>query len=94
MNIIWDENKNTKLKRERNISFDEISAMILENKYIDIVKHTKRPEQKIFILPINGYIHAIPFLIDEDRNMVLKTAFPSRKFHKIYWIKNDENKTG
>jgi len=93
MNIIWDDDKNAKLKKERKISFDIIAILILEQKYVEIVQHPRRPEQKIFIIPINDYIHAVPFVIDAKNNIVLKTAFPSRKFHKQYWVKNDENKT-
>jgi hypothetical protein len=83
MNIIWDDEKDKKLKKDRGISFEE---------YIDIVKHPKRPGQSLFILPVKGYIHAVPFVFDEDNNIVLKTAFPSRKFHKKYGQKIDENK--
>ena len=92
MNIIWDDDKNIKLKKERKISFDEIALMILEQKYVEIVEHSKRSGQKIFLIPINNYIHAVPFVIDADNNIVLKTAFPSRKFHKQYRTISDENK--
>ncbi len=92
MNIIWDDEKNVKLKKERKISFEEIALLILEKKYIEIVKHPKRPGQSVFILPIKGYIHAVPFVLDDNNNIVLKTAFPSRKFHKKYGQKSDENK--
>jgi uncharacterized DUF497 family protein len=84
VNIIWDENKSTTLKAERGISFDEVAVLILEGKYLDVVKHPKRRGQWIFVMPIKDYIHAIPFVIDEDGNIILKTAFPSRKFHKRY----------
>jgi uncharacterized DUF497 family protein len=93
MNIIWDDEKNNKLKKERRISFEEIESLILAKKYIEIVKHPKRPGQRVFIIPIKGYVHAVPFLLDDDNNIILKTAFPSRKFHKKYGQKNDENKT-
>jgi uncharacterized DUF497 family protein len=93
MNIIWDEEKNSKLKKERQISFEEIERVILAKKYIKILKHPKHPGQRVFIIPIKGYIHAVPFLLDADNNIILKTAFPSRKFHKIYGRKIDENKT-
>ncbi len=93
MNIIWDDEKNIKLKKERKISFEEIALLVLKQRYLEIVKHPKRPEQRIFILPIKDYIHAVPFLIDAENNIVLKTAFPSRKFHKKYWTKSNENKT-
>lgn len=93
MNIIWDDEKNTKLKKERAISFDEISALILDKKYLDIVRHPSRPGQMIFIIPIHEYIHAVPFIIDAQYNIVLKTAFPSRKFHTLYRTKPNEAKT-
>jgi uncharacterized DUF497 family protein len=84
VNIIWDENKNNKLKEERGISFDEVAELILQKKYKTIVKHPKRPLQRIFLIPINGYIHAVPFVIDDEKNIILKTIFPSRQFNRIY----------
>lgn len=94
MNIIWDDEKNVKLMKERDLSFYDIAALILDQKYVDILQHPKRPGQMIFIIPIHGYIHAVPFVIDAKSNIVLKTAFPSRKFHILYGTENDENKTG
>jgi len=82
--IIWDENKNIKLKLERNISFEQISEIILEEKYIDILEHPKRRNQSIFVLEIHKYIYAVPFIIDNKENIILKTAFPSRKLNKKY----------
>ncbi len=82
MNIIWDDEKSARLKKERGISFDEVAVLILQKKYVDIVKHPKRPGQRMFLIPINGYIHVVPFVMDRENNLVLKTVFPSRKFHK------------
>ncbi|MFQ5709592.1 MAG: toxin [bacterium] len=82
--IIWDENKNVKLKLERNVSFEQISRIILEGDFIDILNHPKKHDQMIFVIEINDYIHAVPFVIDENENIILKTAFPSRKLHKKY----------
>jgi uncharacterized DUF497 family protein len=92
VNIIWDEEKKARLKKERGISFDEVAELIVGKKYVGIVKHPKRPHQRVFLLPIQGYIHAVPFVIDAESNIVLKTVFPSRKFHKEYGGSN-ENKT-
>lgn len=83
MNIIWDEEKNAKLKKDRGVSLDEVALMILQKQYVDIVKHPKRPGQRMFLIPINGYIHVVPFVLDEENNFVLKTVFSSRKFHKL-----------
>lgn len=82
MNILWDEDESNRLKAERGISLDDIAAMILEKKYVDVVKHPKRPGQRLFLVSIEGYIHVVPFVIDGNGNIVLKTAFPSRKFQK------------
>jgi uncharacterized DUF497 family protein len=82
--IIWDENKDLKLKIERNISFQEVSELILTNQYLDILEHPTKPEQKIFIIEMDNYTYAVPFIIDENSNIVLKTVYPSRKLHKKY----------
>ena len=93
MTIIWDEEKNEKLKRERGISFEEIAILILEQKYIRVIKHQTRLRQRMFLIPIHGYVHAVPFVSDEEGNIVLKTVFPSRKFNRMYGGKIGESKT-
>ena len=30
-----------------------------------------------------GYTYVVPFVIDAGGNMILKTIFPSRKFHRL-----------
>jgi uncharacterized DUF497 family protein len=82
--IIWDEDKNIKLKLERNISFEEVSELVLNEHIVDIIDHPKRKNQNVFVLEINNYIYAVPFIIDENENIILKTVFPSRKLHKKY----------
>jgi hypothetical protein len=82
--IIWDENKNLKLKLERNISFEQIADIILAEKYIDILEHPGRVNQFIFVIELSEYIYAVPFITDTDDNIILKTAFPSRKLQKKY----------
>lgn len=82
--IIWDENKNIKLKLERNISFESISEVILEKKYLDILEHPSKENQLFFIIELNDYIYSVPFIIDNKLNIILKTAYPSRKLQKKY----------
>ena len=82
--IYWEEDKNNKLLSERNISFDEISEIILQEKYLDILENPNREDQMIFIVNLNDYIYVVPFIIDENENIILKTAYPSRKFNKLY----------
>lgn len=82
--IIWDENKNNKLKLDRNISFETISEIILEKKYLDILEHPSKDNQLIFIIELNNYIYSVPFVIDAESNIILKTVYPSRKLQKKY----------
>jgi uncharacterized DUF497 family protein len=84
MQILWDEEKNKKLIVERGISLDEIADLILNKKYCAILKNPVREGQKIFVINCRNYTYVVPFVIDEDKNIILKTVFPSRKYHKLY----------
>lgn len=46
----------------------------------------------IFVIPCKGYTYVVPFVIDTDENIVLKTVFPSRKFQKICGKKKHEKR--
>jgi len=82
--IIWDEEKNKKLKKQRNISFEDVTQLIIEGEYKDILENPSRKDQYLFIMTVKNYTHVVPFVIDENSNIILKTIYPSRKFHKIY----------
>jgi len=82
--IIYDKDKAIKLRFERNIEIEDIVDIIIEKKYIDILEHPKREGQQIFILKYRDYTHVVPFVIDEDDNIIIKTVFPIRNSHKIY----------
>ena len=82
--IIWDDQKNQKLQAERGISFEQISEIILRKEYIDILENKSRPNQQIFVVKLNNYLYSVPFIIDDQSNIILKTAFPSRKLFKQY----------
>jgi len=84
MQIVWDSEKNRKLIAERGLSLETFASLILEKKYLAVLKNPSRTEQKIFVISFQNYTYVVPFIIDKEQNIVLKTVFPSRKFHKIY----------
>ncbi|MEX1138506.1 MAG: toxin [Bacteroidota bacterium] len=84
MDILWDEAKNNKLKEPRGVSFEDVCQIILDKKYLAVLENTAHPGQNIFVVGYKGYTYIVPFIIDADDNIVLKTVFPSRKFHKLY----------
>ena len=84
MDLVWDEEKNNWLKARRGISFEEIAGLISEGEFIEIVENPAREDQEYFILTIRDYTWLVPFVVSDEEAIVLKTAFPSRKFHKLY----------
>ncbi len=84
MDIVWDEAKNEWLKRERGISFEEIEGLLVEGRYIEAIDNPVREAQQYFVMSIRDYTWVVPFVIGRDDRIVLKTAFRSRKYHKIY----------
>jgi hypothetical protein len=91
--IIWTEKKNEWLKSIRGISYEDVEKIIIEKAYKDILENPAKPDQMIFILDFKGYTHVVPFIIDKKNNIILKTIFPSRKFHKIYGKAKKNSKT-
>ena len=81
---LFVDEKNNALSLNRSISFEEISGKILKGEILDTLDNPTRENQQYFIMQIRAYTWAVPFLIDRQERIVLKTAFPSRKYHKIY----------
>lgn len=82
----WDNEKNLKLKTERNISFEEIAFYIEKQQVLDIVQHPNQEKyegQKMFIININDYAFLVPF-VEDEQEIFLKTIIPSRKATKRY----------
>lgn len=77
----WDEDKNELLKRGRGVSFEEVVYHTNNGDLLAKLDHpnrTKYPHQQVFVLNIEGYVHAVPFVEDEEKYF-LKTIIPSRK---------------
>ena len=86
MNFKWDAEKNKLLKKERNVCFEDVVALIYEDKVLDVIVHPniqKYPHQKIYILRLQGYVYMVPFVKNRDE-IWLKTIVPSRKMNKLY----------
>ncbi|TCK04603.1 hypothetical protein CLV27_1036 [Phorcysia thermohydrogeniphila] len=69
----WDSKKDEFLRKERGISFEEIIELITPENLLAVREHPnplKYPNQKIFIININGYAWV--------------ATYPSRKWTKVY----------
>jgi len=88
----WNNDKNEKLKKERNISFEDVIYYIENEKLRAILKHKNQeryPGQKIYAVEINNYIYLVPF-VETENEIFLKTIIPSRKATKKYLEVRDE----
>ena len=90
----WDDEKNERLKKERDISFEEVIIEIFEGNILADVKHPNKvryPNQRMFIVEIDNYAYLVPYIEDKEK-VFLKTVMPSRKATKKYLINNLINK--
>lgn len=82
----WSEEKNVKLKRERNISFEIIVSQIELGFLIDILgnpNQSKYNDQNLLVVEYEDYVYLVPF-VEDDKKVFLKTIIPSRKATKKY----------
>ena len=83
MSIRWDPRKSERLKRTRGVSFEEI----IQGRQIAIQEHPKRPNQKLLLFELQGYIWSVPY-VTTGREIFLKTAYPSRVYTKK-WLRGE-----
>ena len=86
--LTWSLEKNELLKAERGISFEEIALLIESDHILGIEENPARPNQKIYILEIENYAFIVPF-VENQNEIFLKTAFPSRKYTRRFGLKGE-----
>ncbi len=86
MKFEWDPEKNERLKRERNISFEKIIFHLSQGDVWKIADHPdpkNYPCQKIYFVIVEDYIYLVPHVVEKEY-IFLKTIIPSRKATKMY----------
>lgn len=87
----WNEDKNSILKSTRGYSFNDVLEAMRKEGVVDNYKHPnkeKYPDQYIYVVSLDGYIHYVPYVIDGD-DIFLKNIIPSRKLNKLYGENNE-----
>lgn len=84
----WNEEKNEKLKQERQISFEDIVFSIGMGSLLDILEHPNQEKykgQRIFVVLVDEYVYLIPFMeMENEEEIFLKAIIPSRKATRKY----------
>ncbi|MEQ9156558.1 MAG: toxin [Roseitalea porphyridii] len=84
--IRWSAQKDFALRRDPSrlgIGLAECAEAIREGRLLDQLESTNYPGQKIAVVEHNGYAFAVPY-VENDEEIFLKTAFPSRKLTRKY----------
>ena len=87
--LSWNPDKGKILKKERGITFEQIAILIESEQIIGIEENPGYSKQKIYILEIDNYAIIVPF-VENDDEIFLKAAFPSRKYTKKYGLKGEK----
>ena len=95
MRYEWNPAKNEALKRERNISFEQIVFHLSQGdvwKTADHLNQKQYPGQKLYFINVEGYIHIVPHVV-EDEYVFLKTIIPSRKATRDFQKEGEQHET-
>ncbi len=90
MNYEFSEDKNRCLLENRALDFREVIKALNEGRLLETIDHyniKKYPNQRIYIIDIDGYVYLVPFVRKNRETVFLKTLFPSRKLTKQYLTK-------
>ena len=79
--IRWDAKKDLWLQEHRDVSFQDIASCILSDNLVDMIENPSRGGQAAFVVHFRGYIWVVPFVVEKDDSIFLKTAYPSRKMN-------------
>lgn len=88
--FVWDEEKNRTLKGMRGVSFEMVLQAIEDGRLLDVLEHPNKDkygEQRLYVVEIDRYAWIIPY-VEIDDEIILKTAFPSRRYTQRYLSEN------
>jgi putative transposon-encoded protein len=82
----WNSDKNELLKKEREVSFEDVVLAIEQGGLLDILEHPNPdayPGQRLFVVQIGEYAYLVPY-VEDEHEVFLKTIIPSRRATKTY----------
>ena len=86
-NFKYNLAKDKQLMERYGIGFENIISAINNGGFIITVKHPnqgKYSTQEIMYIRYIDYVYAMPYVIETDGTLFLKTFYPSRKATKLY----------
>jgi hypothetical protein len=94
MKYEWSSEKNEWLKKERDVSFEQIIIHLSRGDAWKVTDHPDQsnyPGQKLYFVIVDSYIYIVPYVTEKDY-IFLKTVIPSRKATKMYKEEQESKK--
>lgn len=93
--IYFSQEKNSQLKDQRGVGFEDVLLAIEVGSVLDDLAHPnkdKYPDQSILIITVKNHVYIVPY-VEDDKSVFLKTIIPSRKMNQRYnkKVKRDDN---
>jgi hypothetical protein len=63
--------------------FEDVLKALINGGFRDVLRNPNYSDQKILIVMIDAYAHAVPFK-ETEKLFFLFTVYPSRAYHKRY----------
>ncbi|HMK55918.1 MAG TPA: DUF4258 domain-containing protein [Dissulfurispiraceae bacterium] len=82
----WNTDKNEWLRKERDISFEQIVVAVESGDLLEVLAHPNQGRyghQIVMLVKIEDYVYAVPTVVQKDV-FFMKTAYPSRKYTAMY----------
>jgi uncharacterized DUF497 family protein len=85
-NVRFDEEKALRVMQNHGVNMECVRQEILAQRFrLELVRNQNgHPNQKMFLVLIDGYVICVPYVIEDDGTFFLKTAFPSRVYQRRY----------
>lgn len=87
MKFRYGHEKNATLLADRGVGFEEMIEEIANGNIVTITSHHNQeryPNQKILHVKCLGQIYLVPYVMEENGTISLKTLYPSRKATKSH----------
>ncbi len=87
MQFRYNHEKNAELINKRGIGFEEVIESISSGNLLSITEHHNSalyPHQKILYVRCLDKVYLVPYVVEDDGTIFLKTLYPSWKATKKY----------
>lgn len=86
MKVRFDLGKALLVKQKHGVDMESVRQEILAGRFVTrmVNNQTDHNGQRMFLVLVDGYVHCVPFVEENDGTYFLKTAFKSRLYQRRF----------